>query len=351
MTGKISKMEKRYQVFISSTFEDLKEERTEVVQALLELDCIPCGMEYFPASNDNQWDFIKRLIDDCDYYIVIVGGRYGSIDSNGISYTQKEYDYAVSKGIPVIAFLHSDPGNIVASKVEKDSKKRKKLEDFREMLRGRLCKMWSSAKDLGGVVSRSMVQEIKKNPRVGWIKADTIDVNTEKTILSLYKKIQELEESLTAKTKNRIDFKTYFEDTKELSQGEDMISVTYVTTKGPWTKQRKMTAVKQFTWNQITFKSFPRLINPIRESAFKKVLSDCIFDLIDRDEDDMKTNLSSNMISEESFQTIKIQLLSLGYIEIFMEGDDKEKLFRKVRLTEIGEQILIRQRAVKRTEK
>jgi len=43
-------IEKRYQVFISSTFEDLQEERQEVMRALLELDCIPAGMELFPVE-------------------------------------------------------------------------------------------------------------------------------------------------------------------------------------------------------------------------------------------------------------------------------------------------------------
>ena len=70
-------MEKKYQVFVSSTYEDLQEERREVMQALLELDCIPCGMEFFPAANEDQWTLIKNVIDDCDYYLVIVGGRYG----------------------------------------------------------------------------------------------------------------------------------------------------------------------------------------------------------------------------------------------------------------------------------
>ena len=43
-------MDKRYQVFISSTFEDLQEERRQVMQALLALDCIPTGMELFPRQ-------------------------------------------------------------------------------------------------------------------------------------------------------------------------------------------------------------------------------------------------------------------------------------------------------------
>lgn len=81
-------MDKRYQVFISSTYADLKEERSKVMQTIMSLNCIPAGMELFPASNDEQFEFIKRVIDDCDYYILIVGGRYGSLSEDGISYTE-----------------------------------------------------------------------------------------------------------------------------------------------------------------------------------------------------------------------------------------------------------------------
>ena len=45
-------MEKRYQIFVSSTFADLQEERQQVIQALMEMDCIPAGMELFPAADE-----------------------------------------------------------------------------------------------------------------------------------------------------------------------------------------------------------------------------------------------------------------------------------------------------------
>lgn len=97
-------MDKRYQVFISSTYADLQDERQEVIQALLELDCIPAGMELFPAASEDQWTLIKQVIDDCDYYMVIVAGRYGSIGSDGLSFTEMEYRYALDSGKPIIGF-------------------------------------------------------------------------------------------------------------------------------------------------------------------------------------------------------------------------------------------------------
>ena len=110
-------MKKRYTVFISSTYEDLQEERENVMDALLKLDLIPCGMELFPASNESQWSLIKRVIDDCDYYILILAGRYGSINKEeGISYTEMEYRYALTSGKPVIAFVHSHPEELPAKK-------------------------------------------------------------------------------------------------------------------------------------------------------------------------------------------------------------------------------------------
>ncbi len=113
-------MEKRYQVFISSTFEDLKEERQAVLKGILELDHMPAGMELFPASDDVAWQLICDVIDASDYYVLIIGGRYGSLDEAGIGYTEKEYDYALSKKKSVIPLLHQNPDNLPRGKTENE---------------------------------------------------------------------------------------------------------------------------------------------------------------------------------------------------------------------------------------
>lgn len=167
-------MNKRYQVFVSSTYADLKDERSRVMQTLMEMDCIPSGMELFPAADEEQFEFIKKVIDDCDYYLLIIGGRYGSTTDAGISYTEKEYDYAIERGLKVIAFLHHDPRSIPLEKTDKSPTLAQQLEAFREKVQAnRLVKQWRSAAELPGLVSVSLSRAIKTYPAVGWIRGDS----------------------------------------------------------------------------------------------------------------------------------------------------------------------------------
>jgi hypothetical protein len=113
------------------------------MQALLELDCIPSGMELFPASHEEKWPLISRVIDDCDYYILILGGRYGSVDTAGTSYTEREYEQAAKYKKCILAFLHADPDMIPAGKSELGLERRAKLRGSKEFL-------WSSGLDCSG---------------------------------------------------------------------------------------------------------------------------------------------------------------------------------------------------------
>lgn len=102
-------MKKKYQVFISSTYIDLKDERQAAVEAILSSGHIPAGMELFCASNDSQWKVIERWIDDSDIFLLILGGRYGSIEPKSEkSYVQLEYEYAERKGKIILPIVISD---------------------------------------------------------------------------------------------------------------------------------------------------------------------------------------------------------------------------------------------------
>lgn len=170
---------KKYQVFISSTYEDLKEERAAVCQTLLDLGCIPVGMEQFPASGMSQMDYIKKMLETCDYYILILAGRYGSIDpTDGVGYTEKEYDYAGANRIPVMSFLCDDIGKLPNEKCEKTDAGREALMRFRaKVSTSMMIKKYSSKESLQTVVAISLQQCIRDFPAVGWVRADGIDTD------------------------------------------------------------------------------------------------------------------------------------------------------------------------------
>ena len=106
---------------------------------------MPAGMELFPASDDSAWQLIRDVIDGSDYYLLIVGGRYGSVDDEGIGYTEKEYDDAFQSKKPVIAFLHENPGALARDKTETNEPAWKKLEAFRAKVEKKhTCVYWKS---------------------------------------------------------------------------------------------------------------------------------------------------------------------------------------------------------------
>lgn len=166
---------KRYQVFISSTFEDLKEERRAVQDLVISTGDFPVQMESFPAADEDQFDFIKSLIDTCDYYVLIIAGRYGTIAEDGMSYTEKEYRYAVSKGVPVLVMVHSDRGAIAQDKSEETKKGKAHRDRFiKDASNGRLCKEWSTIDGLKLAVREALDHSKATKQRVGWVRGDQV---------------------------------------------------------------------------------------------------------------------------------------------------------------------------------
>jgi hypothetical protein len=166
-------MDKVYQVFVSSTYSDLRDERRDVSETLAKAGYVPAGMELFPATDQQQLDFIKRVIDRCDYYVVIIGGRYGSLADDSVSYTEKEYEYALEKKMPVLAFLHGNPDAIAVGKTDQDFDKASKLKAFRDRLsRGRMIDYWTEPYELCTKIVVAVGQAVNLTPGVGWIRGD-----------------------------------------------------------------------------------------------------------------------------------------------------------------------------------
>jgi Domain of unknown function (DUF4062) len=159
---------KKYQFFVSSTYLDLREERQQVLKTLLGCDCIPAGMEFFPSSDEELWTLIRGVVNECDYYLLLVGGRYGSTTTTGISYTEAEYEYAIAKGRPVLAFLHANPASLDSGE---SPEKQKLLLAFRE----RICRThapgyWNVATELPFLVQQAIEKLKRDRPARGWTR-------------------------------------------------------------------------------------------------------------------------------------------------------------------------------------
>lgn len=348
-------MEKRYQIFVSSTYVDLSEERLEVMRALLELDCIPSGMEYFPANNDEQWTFIKDLIDQCDYYIVVIGARYGSLAADGLSYTEKEYRYALERGIPIAAFLHASPENISLKNGELDSEKREKLSNFRHLAQQKLCKTWSSQAELGAVVSRSLTQLIKRNPRPGWVRSDQLaSSEASQEILRLRQIIDKKDAEIIHLNSQRVA------STSELAQGNDEVELAFTVSltdraqdyHSP-NRRFRVTGSRTATWDDI-FKSIaPELLTTSKDSVIKSAISRYLKDL-EADsyyENYPDLDITSFSITNNSLQLVVLQFSALGLVELSNTEDEKGKLIRLANLTKQGRDYLVTSSAAKRGQK
>lgn len=168
--------EKRYQIFISSTFKDLEDERRAVQDTIISMGDFPVQMETFPATDESQMAYIGPLIEQCDYYVLIIGGRYGSIDEKtGLSFTHQEFRHAVSCGVPVIVLTHGNPSNISIGKAETTDIGREKLREFiAEAEKDRIRKAWTNKGELQLAVIQALEHAKRAKPRAGWVRGDSV---------------------------------------------------------------------------------------------------------------------------------------------------------------------------------
>ncbi len=201
---------KKYQVFISSTYADLTEERKKILDVLFMADCIPAGMEAFVAADTEQFEVIKKVIDLCDYYVLIIGKRYGSIHpGTGKSYTEMEYDYAIEQGIPVLVFAIDENIELASDKVETDKSKIEKLKMFRtKAMTNRLASIWATPEDLTGKLAISIMKARTEIKRPGWQRAvDFDEASLRREIMELKNENKKLADDLKA-AREEISFLT-----------------------------------------------------------------------------------------------------------------------------------------------
>mmetsp|Transcript_14328 Transcript_14328/g.18446 ORF Transcript_14328/g.18446 Transcript_14328/m.18446 type:complete len:312 (-) Transcript_14328:133-1068(-) len=218
-------------VFISSTYTDLLAERQAAVSAILKSGNIPAGMELFSAGDKSQLVTIKRWIDQSDVYMLILGGRYGSIEpESGVSYTELEYDYAVSQGKPFFAVVISedylDAKVRLAGKDVLERENPKLLEQFRKKVLASVSSFFSDEKDIKLSIHESLGDIQLDDELAGWVQAREIpDVSIlQEQLEKLSEENQELKKSLQKAEKAKIPSKdSEFEELVEMLRSTEVI--------------------------------------------------------------------------------------------------------------------------------
>lgn len=170
-------MNKKLQVFVSSTYTDLIEERQAAVEAILDAGHIPAGMELFKAGK-SQMQTIHNWIDESDVYMLILGGRYGSIESNsGKSYTQLEYEYALSKNIPIFSILLSQ--SFLTKKINTyslpdiiEQNAPEKYQAFKKLVMSKIIREVDDCKDIKIAIHSTLNEFLNEYDLIGWIRAN-----------------------------------------------------------------------------------------------------------------------------------------------------------------------------------
>lgn len=310
------------------------------MQALLNLDHFPAGMELFPASDDDQWALIKGVIDDSDYYIIVVAGRYGSVTDQGMSYTEKELDYAIASGIPVLGFLHNSPDDIPVKYTDQNDAARLRLDQLREKIKtGRHVKFWTGPEDLAAKVIQAVSAETKRNPRVGWVRAN---------LSSDPRRLNELmEENASLKLTLSQVRHSPPPGTEGYAQDKDEYVVSFLISSERYGPYEEDTRNVDFNWDELFYEAGPMMMDEAAEKAISGRLSQ---ELPGYEQSGDLRKYQRVQITDDSFETIKIQFVALGLIQKSNRKHAPSDTNIYWSLTPYGEQRLMRLRAIHRAQ-
>lgn len=173
---RFSQMDKRYTVFVSSTYTDMIDERNAVIQAVMRAGHIPLGMEAFGAANASSWKVITKTIDAADYYVLLIARRYGSVNrAVDMGYTEQEFQYAVEQGVPVLVFLLEDTASWPGHYTDTDAEAVARLKAFRTRAStDRQVAFWNSKADLPYLVMTALGNAFSDDPRPGWVRPSPV---------------------------------------------------------------------------------------------------------------------------------------------------------------------------------
>ncbi|OZU89406.1 hypothetical protein CIL03_06745 [Virgibacillus indicus] len=220
-------MNKKLQVFVSSTYQDLQEERQKAVEGILRAGHIPAGMELFIPANKSQWSIIEKWIEESDVLMLILGGRYGTIEpESGKSYTHLEYEFALANNVPVFAVVLNDQYlatkkssniNLKVNEYETEKPNIDKYQAFKELVTSNLVSFVQDINQIPNEITLALQEFIKNDESEyhfkGWIRGDEA-IYDKMVQKDENNKLFEFDEKLLAKVNDTLE-NEHFIDTIE----------------------------------------------------------------------------------------------------------------------------------------
>lgn len=299
-------------------------------------------MEAFPAADEDQFNFIKRIIEDTDYYVLLLGARYGSLATDGVGFTEKEYRYAMEKEIPVLAFVHSSPQEVDAGKSDlSDPSIAEKFYRFRNEITGnRMVKMWEDSSTLPAFVVLALNQAFADRPRVGWTRGATID--SEQVLHQLVETQAKLE---TAENELR-DLRGAFEIRDDVADLSVELSVTVeLWSKTDYSSVRAGDITVSLVLERLFSLLGPNIIEPLNQDSVSNILA------IEAAKGEYVHRPAEHKyrLERESLNTVRIQLEALGLIQVRRAKAVNESIYNYWSLTEYGISEVRRLRIIRAT--
>ena len=323
-------VDKRYQVYIASSYNDMVNERLKLEYALLNL------------SNVFPWEFSERRsslntakarqqIDDSDYVIFLIGGRYGDLSASGISYLHLDFLYALNKNKNIISFIDAYPQKKPLSEQETNDELIKKLDNFRDILKrdSHYFYEYTSSLDLERAVKTVFLRAVAEKPTVGWVRASEQNFSTQPNHYSeidrLRKKIADLERQLELSIAIRND------DRMAQSNNEDeIVKVHYRAHAYQDGNLQDIHPQREMSWPQILRVLAPHFKKPALESTFIRALNDYleITALDDARAFFPRTHaVARTQVDSRSLQQIKLQMKWNNWIVPQQENGGSSRIY------------------------
>jgi hypothetical protein len=288
-------------------------------------------MDVHPAGG-TALTTIKRMIDECDYYVVLLGSRYGTLSASGVSFTHVEYVYASTKQKPILVRMHDAPETRPADFQERTPEGRLKFNDFRQMLMKGMTARWTALKDLETAIRQYLPMLVKTRPMPGWVKAGNMaSPDQEKELAALRSRIQELEMECDELLNKQVQAQG------ALSQGQDLFELSY-RCKAYALGNCEDVNVKSFlSWNDI-FASFAPYLNQPQTEEFllakinERVQASALPDV-------QKLRAKAHAVTDVqlapfTINTLKVQFRTLGLVRRVPKPGDSRQWWQ---LTTAGE--------------